>query len=280
MRFLILGSASLLGAGLCEELAARGHAITILTADPRRVPESWKLRFRCYYGQISNAHILHAALEDADRILFAPSHPRHISLSQTEPTHTQMILEANSRSGGCPVLKLTSWGAVYESQWWAMAARREADQLARLDPHGHLFAVGWLGEALQEFLHKGIFWIPSGFEGKVLWISRSQAIRRLCDLFLLPVPPRLQEVVGSTRMTLPQAVSHVVARSISGATGTLRFPGAQKLVRFSRWLPESFQSLERVAWGCAMDDPDPGELPWIGEEDPFAQVLNKLEDET
>jgi hypothetical protein len=241
------------------------------------VPEDWKLRFRCYYGQIHNAHVLHAALEEADRILYAPSHPRHISLAQDEPERTQMILEANARSGGRPVLKLTSWGSVYESPWWAMAARREADQLARLDPHGHLFAIGWLGEALQEYLRKGAFWIPDGFDARVLWISRSQAIRRLCDLFLLPVPPRFQEVVGSTRMTLAQAAAHVVARSVSGTCGMVRFPGTRTLVRFSRWLPESFQCLERVAWGCAADDPDPGELPWIGDEDPFAQVLSKIE---
>lgn len=276
MRILVIGSGTELGAGLAQELFARGHSITLLAHDPRRVPEEWKLRFRCHYGQISNAHVLHAALEDADRILLALPHPRLSAHSDREPTQVHQVLEANHQANQVPVIKLTSAGRLYESEWWAMVARRKADQLVRQDRNGHLFSVGTLGESLLRSLHRGIFWVPAGLMGKIHWIARKEAVERLADLSLRPAPPRKETVLGKARMSLHEATVHVLSRSRSGKRGLVLFPVFGWMRPLLPWLPNSLYSLERSLWNCREDDPEPETIEWRGIQDPFAEVLQAI----
>lgn len=277
MRFLVIGSASALGGGLAEELSRRGHAITLLAEDPRKVSEDWKLRFRCHYGSISNAHVLHAAMEGADRILLALSHPRLPGHSQQEPTQVKQILEANRREGKCPVFKLTSWGSVFATSWWVMGARKKADQLVRQDPHGHLYAVGWLAESLLRIWHRNVFWVPKGLDGRILWISRDEAVKRLSDLFLLPAPPTRETVAGSVRMSFHEAAAHVLSRCESGRNGLVRIPFRADLRKLLPWLPEPLYAMERALWGCQTDDPETDNKQWTSSQDPFAEVLRDLD---
>ncbi|MEN9353571.1 MAG: hypothetical protein RL318_896 [Fibrobacterota bacterium] len=276
MRILVIGSSTELGAGLAQELFARGHAITLLSQDPRRVPEDWKLRFRCHYGFISNAHVLHAALEDADRIVLALPHPRLSTHADREPSQVHQILEANHKANQVPVIKLTSAGRLYESEWWVMAARRKADQLVRQDKHGHLFAVGTIGESLLRSLHRGIFWVPSGLKGRIHWIARKEAIQRLADLALRPAPPRKETILGTTRMSLEEATVHVLSRSRTGKTGLIFFPVFPWMRPLLPWLPNSLYSLERSLWNCREDDIEPETIEWRGTQDPFMEVLNAI----
>ena len=277
MRFLVIGSASALGGGLVEELFRRGHSITLLADDPRKVSEDWKLRFHCYYGNISNAHVLHAAMEGVDRILLALSHPRLPNHAQQEPVLVKLILEANRREGKCPVFKLTSWGSIFESSWWAMSARKKADQLVRQDPYGHLFSVGWLGESILRIWHRNVFWVPNNLDGRILWISRDEAVRHLCDLFLQPAPPRRETVTGSVRMSFHEAAAHVLSRSANGSNGLVRVPFRANLRNLLPWLPDPFYAMERAMWGCQFDDPESDNNHWKSTQDPFAEVLRELD---
>lgn len=277
MRFLVVGSSTSLGAGLAEELFARGHSITLLAQDPRRISEDWKLRFRCHYGNVSNAHILHAALEEADRIVLALPHPRLSTHADREPQQVHQILEANHQANQVPVIKLTTAGRIYESDWWVMTARRKADQLVRQDRHGHLFSVCTTGESLLRSLHRGIFWIPGGLKGRIHWIGRKEAVDRLADLVLRPAPPRKDSIVGSTCMSLPEAVSHVLSRSVPGKTGLIQIPLFEWMRPLLPWLPDSLYAMERSLWNCSTDDPEPENLEWRGTQDPFSEVLAEIQ---
>lgn len=276
MRILVVGTSTALGAGVAQELFARGHAITLLAQDPRKVPEDWKLRFRCHYGNISNAHILHAAMEGADRIVLALSHPRLRAHASREPEQVHQILEANHRENSVPVIKLTTAGRIYESDWWAMIARRKADQLVRQDRCGHLVSVGILGESLLRSLHRGVFWVPAGLDGRLLWIGLEEAVHRIADLSLRSIPPRKEIVVGSTRMSLHEAAAHVVSRSRKGAKGLVVFPVFRWMSALLPWLPDSLYSMERSLWNGLEDDPEPENLEWRGTRDPFSQVLAEI----
>lgn len=210
MKILVVGSSTFLGAPLTDALAGRGHELTVLHPDARRVDPSWRSRFRCHFGTCRDGHVLHDVLEGIDRVVACIA-----SHGEGELEETRILAEAARAHGVSELVKLSTAPSLRNAAWEPMRVRRYADQLLDGQEIPSCIAeIGWIGETLRNMVVGNRIWLPHPIScpGRIRWQSRRMAIARLTDIVLAPSLPRRVVVWGDDHATLSEITARLLVK--------------------------------------------------------------------